>query len=294
MLVTGSNSGLGLRQLDTLVVSPMRLAALALPAIRRRGQGRIVNVSSAISHATIAMTGWYQAGKHALSPVTDALRAEVAGDGIDVILVEPGGLDTGICDKAEDDLLRRRAGSGATTPYDRSLKMLRTAHPYMSDPAAAAAVIGRALTDGRPATRYQVGPDVPVVRLVGLLPNRAQDRVLRTVLARRGRTERRADLHRRRRAVEAFLPGPDEAARPVPEVHDIEITVASPQYLLAMKLMAMRFGEDDEDIEILLRQSGLHTAQEALDLVQRMYPQREPPMKTRFFLEEVLRPVRPI
>lgn len=95
-------------------------------------------------------------------------------------------------------------------------------------------------------------------------------------------------------AVEAFMPGPDQAARPVPEVHGIEIAMASPQYLLAMKLMAMRFGEDDEDIEILLRQSGLHTAQEALDLVQRMYPHREPPMKTRFFLEELLGPAESI
>ena len=95
-------------------------------------------------------------------------------------------------------------------------------------------------------------------------------------------------------AVKAFMPGPDEAARPVPEVHGIEITVASPQYLLAMKLMAMRFGEDDHDIEILLRQSGLHTAQEALDLLQRMYPSHEPPMKTRFFLEELLGPAEPI
>jgi hypothetical protein len=94
-------------------------------------------------------------------------------------------------------------------------------------------------------------------------------------------------------AVEAFMPGPDQTTRPVPEVHGIEVTTASPQYLLAMKLMAMRFGEDDEDIEILLRLSGLQTAQEALDLLQRMYPHREPPMKTRFFLEELLGPAEP-
>lgn len=95
-------------------------------------------------------------------------------------------------------------------------------------------------------------------------------------------------------AVKAFMPGVDEAARPLPEVRGIEITVASPEYLLAMKLMAMRFGEDDEDIEILLRQSGLHTAQEALDLVRRAYPYREPPMRTLFFLEELLGREEPI
>jgi hypothetical protein len=89
-------------------------------------------------------------------------------------------------------------------------------------------------------------------------------------------------------AVKAFMPGADDAARPVPEVPGIEITTASPQYLLAMKLMAMRFGEDDQDIEVLLQQCGLHTAREALDLLKRMYPSREPPVKTRLFLEELL------
>jgi hypothetical protein len=55
-----------------------------------------------------------------------------------------------------------------------------------------------------------------------------------------------------------------------------------------MKLMAMRFGEDDEDIEILLAQCNMHRPQEALDLLKHMYPSKEPPAKTRFFLEEIL------
>ncbi len=54
-----------------------------------------------------------------------------------------------------------------------------------------------------------------------------------------------------------------------------------------MKLMAMRFGEDDEDIEILLRECDLHSAEEALDLLTRIYPSQEPAAKTRFFLEEL-------
>jgi len=90
-------------------------------------------------------------------------------------------------------------------------------------------------------------------------------------------------------AVKGFMPGEDEQARPVPDITGIEISTASPRYLLAMKLMAMRFGEDDEDIEILVRECGLHSAQEALDLLEHMYPQQEPPPKTRFFLEELFR-----
>jgi hypothetical protein len=88
-------------------------------------------------------------------------------------------------------------------------------------------------------------------------------------------------------AVKGFILGSDGEARPVPGIKGIEITTASPRYLLAMKLMAMRFGEDDEDIELLIRECGLHSADEALDLLERMYPRLEPPPKTRFFLEEL-------
>jgi NAD(P)-dependent dehydrogenase (short-subunit alcohol dehydrogenase family) len=174
-----------LRQLDALVVAPMHLAAVALPSMRRRGSGRIVNVSSSIAHGTAAMTGWYQAAKHALSAVTDAFRREVAEDGIDVVLIEPGGLDTGIWDKAEDDLLRRREEAGDRMPYDRALRLLRTGRPYMPGPEMAAEVIGKALTAGRPDVRYMVGVDAPFVRLTErLLPDRAHDRLVRAVLGR--------------------------------------------------------------------------------------------------------------
>ena len=88
-------------------------------------------------------------------------------------------------------------------------------------------------------------------------------------------------------AAKGFMLGADKHRRPLPDVAGIEITTASPEYLLAMKLMAMRFGEDDEDIGILLRECDLHSAEEALDLLARLYPPQEPSPKTRFFLEEL-------
>jgi hypothetical protein len=88
-------------------------------------------------------------------------------------------------------------------------------------------------------------------------------------------------------AAKAFMPGPDEDPRPIPEIEGIEITTASPRYLLAMKLMATRIGEDDEDIEVLLEQCEIKDIQQALDLFERMYPAREPPVKSRLFLEAV-------
>ncbi len=173
-----------LRQLEVMVVAPMRLAALAVPAMRRRGEGRIVNVSSVAAHATAAMTGWYQASKHALGAVSDALRREVAVDGIEVVLVEPGAVRTAIWDRAEDDLHRRRGSSASPVSYDRSLRVLRAARPYMPGPAMVAEAIGTALIAGRPRARYRVSPGATAIRLIqAVVPEPARDGVARAVLS---------------------------------------------------------------------------------------------------------------
>ncbi len=87
-------------------------------------------------------------------------------------------------------------------------------------------------------------------------------------------------------AAKGFMPGPDKDSRPVHGIPGIEVRVGSPQYLLAMKLMAMRIGEDNEDIKILLRECGITGTAQALEVLERMYPHQEPLPKTRFFLEE--------
>ncbi len=172
-----------LLQLDAMVVAPMRLATLAVPAMRRRGEGRIVNVSSVAARVTAAMSGWYQASKHGLSAVTDALRREVGADGIDVVLVEPGALSTAIWDKAADELRRRRQTSASPVSYDRSLRILQAARPHMAPPSVVAEVIGTALTAGRPRARYPVGPGATAVPLAeAVVPERLRDRLARAVL----------------------------------------------------------------------------------------------------------------
>src|ERR1017187_2476895 len=70
------------QQLETMVVAAMRLARLALPHMRTARDGRIVNVSSIYGLTTTPFSGWYQASKHALEAASDALRLEVARDGI--------------------------------------------------------------------------------------------------------------------------------------------------------------------------------------------------------------------
>lgn len=86
-------------------------------------------------------------------------------------------------------------------------------------------------------------------------------------------------------AAKGFLLGPDGQARSVQDIPGIEVSVGSPEYLLAMKLLAMRVGEDDEDIIMLMGECGITSTREAMDLLERMCPHREPLPKTRFWLE---------
>ncbi|ARQ70788.1 SDR family oxidoreductase [Streptomyces marincola] len=78
------------RQFETNVVGPHRLNRLVLPAMRARGRGTIVNISSIFGRYGVPGAGFYQASKHALEAMSDALRLEVAPFGVRVLLIEPG------------------------------------------------------------------------------------------------------------------------------------------------------------------------------------------------------------
>lgn len=152
-------------QLETMTVAPMRLARLALPAMRANGTGRIVNVSSIYGRTTTPLTGWYQACKHALEAVSDALRVEVASSGVKVILVEPGGFRTGIWEDNQEALARHE-GSRFTGAYERELLLTRLAQPFMGHPRQVARVIGQAMSTRVPRARYLVGPDARILALI--------------------------------------------------------------------------------------------------------------------------------
>lgn len=166
---------------ETMVHAPMRLIRLALPAMRDAGGGRIVNVSSIAGRTTAPFAGHYTGAKHALEALSDALRMEVAGDGIKVVLVEPGGFKTGIWEEFERDIVRREeAGSRYLDAYRRSLRGQQLMEPLMGDPSTCARVIATALTTRFPRARYLVGLDAQAMNLVETLtPTFVKDRVMR-------------------------------------------------------------------------------------------------------------------
>ncbi len=170
------------RQLETMVVAPMRLARLALPHMRSVRDGRIVNISSIYGLTTTPFSGWYQASKHALEAASDALRLEVARDGIRVVLIEPGGFKTGIWEELESDV-SRRADSDYEAAYHRIQLLLGPFMRFMGEPEGAAKVIAKALTVKSPHARYLVGRDAQMIAAAQpFLPAVLRDRVTRLLV----------------------------------------------------------------------------------------------------------------
>jgi hypothetical protein len=89
-------------------------------------------------------------------------------------------------------------------------------------------------------------------------------------------------------AVKGFLPGEDADPRLFYESPSLRVSLASPRYLLAMKLRAARVDIDADDIRLLYRLCGFTTVEEGLDLLERSYPSGTIPPKTQYLLAEIV------
>jgi NAD(P)-dependent dehydrogenase (short-subunit alcohol dehydrogenase family) len=172
------------RQLETNVLGLVRLSQLVLPGMRAQGWGRIVNLSSMGGRLTFPGGGWYHASKHAVEALSDALRFEVEGFGVDVVVIEPGLIRTGFADAAVGTIADR--SEDPEGPYDAFNQGVAaaTAGAYRNaiartlggGPDTVARAIERALSARRPRTRYRVtGSARLFIGLRRLLPDRLWD-----------------------------------------------------------------------------------------------------------------------
>ena len=174
------------RQFETNVFGLIAMTKLVLPAMRRQRWGRIVNLSSMGGKLTFPGGSYYHATKHAVEALSDALRFEVKGFGIDVIVIEPGPIKTRFGDTAVGSIAAPKDSPYAA--FNAVLeKQIREAYEggpmarFAAPPAAVAEVIEKAITAASPKTRYKVTLAARV--LMGLrrvLPDRAFDAFLRT------------------------------------------------------------------------------------------------------------------
>jgi NAD(P)-dependent dehydrogenase (short-subunit alcohol dehydrogenase family) len=175
------------RQFETNVFGLMRLTQLVLPRMRAQRWGRIVNIGSMGGRLSFPGGGAYHATKYALEAISDAMRFELRGFGIDVILLEPGLITTefgetatasiaSIAGSDEDPYASFNATVGAVTKgaYQGPMRLLG------AGPERVAKVIERAISRRRPPARITITPSAKItIATRRLLSDRAWDAAMR-------------------------------------------------------------------------------------------------------------------
>lgn len=146
-------------QFDVNVFGPHRLARAVLPHMREQEEGTIVNVSSVVGRISVPGMGIYSGSKFAMEGISDALRGEVGEYGIDVVLVEPGPVDTSFTDRATEEV----EGLDRSGAYEKLYRILEDTEalggggPGAIQPDEVAETIVDAAEVQHPAPRYPVG-----------------------------------------------------------------------------------------------------------------------------------------
>jgi NAD(P)-dependent dehydrogenase (short-subunit alcohol dehydrogenase family) len=177
------------RQFDTNVFGLLQLTQLVLPTMRKRRQGRIINVSSVAGAMSVPAMGVYCSSKFAVEALSDALRLEVAQFGIKVVVVQPGPIETtfessswGRPDARPYDVYG---------PYAHVYKAVEGSRQdfkrFMLPPTAVADTIVRAATSRSPEPRYTVTLPAALTPLARkLVPERLMDTMTLAMMKRFG------------------------------------------------------------------------------------------------------------
>ncbi|QLG28594.1 SDR family oxidoreductase [Halorarum halophilum] len=166
-------------QFDVNVFGPHRLIKAVLPAMRRREDGTIVNVSSVLGRIAVPGTGVYSGSKFAMEGMSDALRNEVREYGIDVALIEPGPVDSMFEDRVESEL----GGLDRSGAYESFYSLYEDYDAVGGGgvgaiaPEEVAADVVNAASSTEPAARYPVGPIAKAGELGRYLPTWLADGV---------------------------------------------------------------------------------------------------------------------
>lgn len=174
------------QQFETNVFGLVRLTQLVLPGMRAQRDGRIVNISSMGANFTFPGGGYYHATKYALEAISDALRFEVAGFGVKVVVIQPGLIKTNFGERAVSALPEAQ-GDGPYAGFTEKVAQA-TRDVYEegamaklgSGPDSVAKVIEKAIDAEKPKARYRVTPSAhAMIALRAVTPDRGWDAIMR-------------------------------------------------------------------------------------------------------------------
>lgn len=173
------------RQFEVNLFGGARLTQLVLPHMRGNRHGKIINISSIGGKIYTPLGGWYHATKHALEVLSDCLRFETKQFGIDVIVIEPGGIKTEWGDIAADHLLETSGDTVYSKLSTKVAELMQSMYrnPRISDPKIIARTISKALASRNPRTRYAAGYLAKVYLFFRrILPDRKFDNMLASAM----------------------------------------------------------------------------------------------------------------
>lgn len=171
-------------QLDVNVFGAARLMQLVLPHMRKQRYGRIINISSIGGKFANALGGWYHASKFALEALSDSLRNEVEQFGIDVVVIEPGGVKSEWSDITAQNLLKVSGKTVYGNMANKFAAMLTGRVAGMaSEPSVILKLVKKAIFAKRPKTRYSGGfMAAPLLFLKRVLTDRLFDKLMMSQL----------------------------------------------------------------------------------------------------------------
>lgn len=171
-------------QFEVNVFGQVRVTRALLPALRE-SRGRIVNISSVGAELALPIYGAYAGSKAAFEAVSDSLRREVSAHGIQVVIVQSGGVKTPMADKSGPLSLdlAKTMNDEHTRLYGNLIEStVRFQSSFLTRAITAekaASKIARITTTRRPRTRYSLGPDAALTLPLGrILPARMIDRAV--------------------------------------------------------------------------------------------------------------------
>ena len=170
------------RQFEVNLFGMARLIQLVVPTMRENHEGRVINISSMGGKIWTKFGGWYHATKFAVEGLSDCLRMELAPFGIDVVVVEPGGIKTDWGIIAAEHL-KETAKGGAYEVYANQAAegMIKNySGSMLAKPELIAKTVRKAAMKDRPHTRYLVGfMAKPMVWTQKIFGDRVYDWVIR-------------------------------------------------------------------------------------------------------------------
>ena len=166
-------------QFEVNVFGAMRLTKLVLPKMRQNKYGKIVNISSVGGKIALPLGGWYHASKFAIEALSDSMRMEVKQFGIDVIVIEPGGIKSEWGDIALESLVRVSGNTAYKEMVKGADKGFKQTVNKNSEPIVIARLIKKGIEANKPKTRYVGGYIAkPLLFLRNILSDKMLERII--------------------------------------------------------------------------------------------------------------------